>query len=41
MVISRTFMGGYRANGACPCASSRIVMPNDQMSAKQLYLGIP
>lgn len=38
MVISRTFMGGYRANGAWPCASSRMVMPNDQMSARELYL---
>lgn len=38
MVMSSTFMGGYRAKGACPCASSRIVMPNDQMSAEELYL---
>ena len=36
--MSSTFMGGYRAKGACPCASSRIVMPNDQMSAEELYL---
>lgn len=38
IVISSTFMGGSRANGACPCANSRIVMPNDQMSASELYL---
>ena len=38
MVMSSTFMGGYRAKGACPCASSRMVMPNDQMSAEELYL---
>ena len=38
MVISSTFMGGYRAKGACPCASSRMVIPNDQMSAEELYL---
>ena len=38
MVISSTFMGGSRANGAWPCASSRMVMPNDQMSASELYL---
>ena len=39
MVISSTFMGGRRAKGACPWASSRMVMPNDQMSARELYLG--
>ncbi len=38
MVMRSTFMGGYRAKGACPCASSRIVMPNDHMSAEELYL---
>ena len=38
MVISSTFIGGKRAKGACPCASSRMVMPNDQMSASELYL---
>ena len=38
MVISSTFMGGYLAKGAWPCASSKIVMPKDQMSAKLLYL---
>ena len=38
MVISSTFMGGYRAKGACPWAISRMVMPKDQMSARQLYL---
>ena len=31
-------MGGKRANGAWPCASSRMVMPKDQMSARLLYL---
>lgn len=31
-------MGGSLANGACPCASSRIVIPNDQISARLLYL---
>ena len=35
----QTFMGGKRAKGACPCASSRMVMPKDQMSARELYLG--
>lgn len=36
-------MGGKRAKGAWPCASSRTVMPNDQMSASALYLrrGVP
>lgn len=29
-----TFMGGRRAKGACPCASSSSVMPKDQMSAR-------
>lgn len=38
MVISSTFMGGSLANGAWPCASSRMVIPKDQMSAKLLYL---
>ena len=38
MVISSTFMGGSLANGACPCASSSMVMPKDQMSASELYL---
>lgn len=38
MVISSTFMGGRRANGAWPCASSSSVMPNDQMSARASYL---
>ena len=38
MVISSTFMGGSLANGACPCASSNMVMPKDQMSASELYL---
>lgn len=38
MVISSTFIGGKRAKGACPCASSRMVMPKDQMSASELYL---
>ena len=28
-VIISTFMGGYLANGAWPCASSRSVMPSD------------
>jgi hypothetical protein len=31
-------MGGKRAKGAWPCASSRTVMPKDQMSASALYL---
>ncbi len=31
-----TFMGGKRAKGACPCASSSTVMPKDQMSASAL-----
>lgn len=38
MVINRTFIGGYRAKGAWPCASSSMVIPNDQMSARELYL---
>ena len=38
IVISSTFIGGKRAKGACPCASSRIVIPNDHMSASELYL---
>lgn len=33
-----TFMGAYRAKGACPWASSRTVMPKDQISARALYL---
>ena len=32
------FIGGKRAKGAWPCASSRTVMPKDQMSASALYL---
>ena len=39
MFVLHTFMGGKRANGAWPCASSRMVMPKDQMSARELYLG--
>ena len=39
LFLLRTFMGGKRAKGACPCASSRMVMPKDQMSARELYLG--
>ena len=31
-------MGGSLANGAWPCASSRMVIPKDQMSARLLYL---
>ena len=38
MVINSTFMGGSLANGAWPCASSRMVIPKDQMSARLLYL---
>jgi len=41
MVISSTFMGGSRAKGAWPWASSRMVIPNDQISANELYLGRP
>jgi len=37
-VINNTFKGGNLAKGACPLASSNIVMPNDQMSADELYL---
>jgi hypothetical protein len=37
-VISRTFIGGNLAKGACPFASSSMVIPNDQMSAALLYL---
>mmetsp|Transcript_30947 Transcript_30947/g.68539 ORF Transcript_30947/g.68539 Transcript_30947/m.68539 type:complete len:258 (+) Transcript_30947:2600-3373(+) len=36
-VISSTFMGGNLANGACPCAISSSVIPNDQMSAALSY----
>ncbi len=38
MVIRSTFMGGSLAKGACPCASSRMVIPKDQISARLLYL---
>ncbi len=38
MVMSSTFMGGSFAKGACPCASSNIVIPKDQISAKGPYL---
>lgn len=38
MVMRSTFMGGSLANGAWPCASSRMVIPKDQMSARLLYL---
>ena len=38
MVMSRTFIGGKRAKGAWPCAISRMLIPKDQMSARQLYL---
>jgi hypothetical protein len=31
--MSRTFMGGYLAKGACPCAISSRLMPKLQMSA--------
>mmetsp|Transcript_9949 Transcript_9949/g.36387 ORF Transcript_9949/g.36387 Transcript_9949/m.36387 type:complete len:204 (-) Transcript_9949:615-1226(-) len=36
-VMRRTFMGGYLANGACPWASSKHVIPRDHMSARQSY----
>lgn len=36
-VIMTTLKGGNFANGACPCASSRSVMPTDQMSADRSY----
>mmetsp|Transcript_4385 Transcript_4385/g.16507 ORF Transcript_4385/g.16507 Transcript_4385/m.16507 type:complete len:347 (+) Transcript_4385:687-1727(+) len=36
-VISRTFIGGYLANGAWPWHSSSTVMPSDHMSACQSY----
>lgn len=34
-VIMSTFMGGYFAKGACPCASSRSVMPRDLRAEKR------
>ena len=37
-VIMRIFMGGNFAKGAWPWASSRRVMPTDQMSARWSYL---
>lgn len=37
-VMSKTFIGGNLAKGAWPWAISRIVMPQDQMSADESYL---
>ena len=37
-VIMRTFMGGYLANGALPCANSSSVMPSDLRIAAPRWL---
>jgi hypothetical protein len=43
MICTHTFKGGYFEKGAWPWASSKAVMPNDQMSALEdkLMLACP